>query len=236
MVMKKKISSSASRDKICKFCNKGFSNDNTLSAHMCVKKRRYADQNAPGSLLGFRIFQMFHELTSNSKDPKSVIDFINSKFYLGFVKFARYVISINPFAADDFIRYVIMNGIGLSDWPKDSTYQDFLVQYIKKEPPERAVERTIAELSLWAEENGKTIQDFFNEVSTIEAVFLIKTGRISPWVIYLSTNGDGLLNRMSTEQISMVSGIIDPNKWNLIMHNKIDDSKFIKQVLQDSGI
>ena len=43
--MTKQLKTSLENNLTCKWCNKTFMSERTLSAHMCVKKRRWADKD-----------------------------------------------------------------------------------------------------------------------------------------------------------------------------------------------
>ncbi len=236
MASKPKTSIVRSRDNICKFCKKGFSSERTLAAHMCVKKRRFADKDAPGSMLGYRVFQRFYELTSRKSEPKSVYEFIDSSHYNAFVKFARYMVDLNPLVPDQFIDYVITNGIKMKDWDKPSIYDKFLGEYIRKEPVKRALERSIIEMDKWAQENNTEFTNFFEYVHPVEAVYLIKSGRISPWIIYISDNSSKLLSSFNQEQVKMLANIMDVNLWNFVFHKKVDDVKYARDIISAAGL
>lgn len=233
---KKSKKSSLNRDNMCKFCKKGFSSEKTLSSHMCVKKRRFTDKDTPGARLGFRVFQRFYELTTQSKKPKAVMDFIDSTYYNDFVKFGRNLVEINPLAPDQFIDFVIKNGIKLKSWTAPYVYETFLSEYIKKEPAEKAVERTIVEMDAWATMHDTEFKYFFRDVSEVEATYLIKSGKISPWILYLADSSELLLSRLNEEQGAIISTAIDPTTWHKIFQRKIDDVKFVKDVISKAGL
>ena len=123
-----------------------------------------------------------------------------------------------------------------SDWRKDFVYESFLQELMNKEPADRALERTLLTMSEWANANGTTFDKFFEEVTTNEATHIIRAGRISPWVLYLSESAGSLLGRMSSEQGVMIQEIINPNIWKGRFHNKPDDVQFVLEVLEAAGI
>ena len=41
--------------------------ERTLAAHMCIKKRRWADKDLTHTRLGYRVFQMFYEMNTTAK-------------------------------------------------------------------------------------------------------------------------------------------------------------------------
>ena len=91
----------------CKYCKKKFHKEITLTTHMCVKKRRHMEIDSPASRFGFRTFQRFYELTSTNKKPKTTQDFIDSDFYIDFVKFGNHLANLRPVYPDKFIEFVI---------------------------------------------------------------------------------------------------------------------------------
>lgn len=220
----------------CKFCNKTFAQEKTLASHMCPKKQRHTDKDSFGSRFGFRVYQRFYALTTSAKTPKSFDDFVDSTYYLSFVKFGRYIAQLSPIDPDSFVDFVIKNGVKLKDWQSEFVYETYLADLLKKEPAERGVERTFIFLNEWAEENNCKYNDFFGVVSPTEATYLIKTGRISPWLLYLAETAEPLFERLNEEQYKIIEPIIDPTEWSKKIKKNEDDVAFIKQLLQSAGM
>jgi len=220
----------------CKFCNKTFKTDKTLASHMCPRKRRMAEKDNLSSRLGFRVFQRFYELTTKSIKAKTFDEFIRSSYYTDFVKFGRYLGHKDAIDTERFIDFVIKNGVKLRDWRKAFVYETFLQELMNKEPVERALERTLIALQEWATDNETTYNKFFEYVTTTEATHIIRSGRISPWVLYLSESAGELMGRMSSEQGEMIQSIINPSVWQARFHNRQDDVKFVVDVLDKAGL
>ena len=231
-----KSKASLVRNNICKFCNKGFSSEKILISHMCVKKRRYKDKDTPGARIGFRVFQRFYELTTSSKNLKTEVDFINSRYYISFVKFGRYLIQLNSFETNGFIDFLIMNSVPLKVWENEEVYEQYLKMYVKKELPEKAFERTINTMVKWGKENNDMYNNFFKNANTIEATFLIRSGHISPWILYLSSAADDLFSRLSNDQGELIERAIDPEYWEQIISSKKEDVKFIVNILEKAKL
>lgn len=220
----------------CKFCDKKFHKETTLLTHMCVKKQRHMDINSTGSRFGFRAFQRFYTLTTNSKSPKSIDDFIRSDFYIDFAKFGNHLSVLKPLYMDQYIDYVIRNGVKLKDWTKDFVYDVYINDLLQKEPAQSATERTIVEIMEWCEKNKVEFKNFFTTISANEAAYLIKTGRISPWVLYLSTTGGDLMFRFNEDHSKIIGEIIDPGIWARKFKKAEDDVLYIKGILEQVGI
>lgn len=220
----------------CKFCKKGFSSERTLANHMCKNKKRFADKDNPQSRLGFRIFQRFFELTTHSKKPKTFEDFITSSYYTGFVKFGRHLIGIGPIDTELFVDFVIKNGVKLKDWDKDHVYDAFVDDFVKREPVEKALERSIIFMDKWTQDKGLELKDFFREITTNEAVYVINRGKVSPWVLFIAESAAELLGELNDEQYGMIESKIDPMFWQKKLTNNKDDVSFAKEVLSGSGL
>lgn len=216
----------------CKFCKKKFVQEKTLASHLCVKKQRFADQNAMGPKMGLRVYQRFYEYTTNASKPRTLMDFIESSYYIGFVKFGRHLADLNPINIEMFVDYVIKNSIPLKDWTKDKIYETYLDDMMTREPPEKGLERTVLFIESWTQKNDCQFNEFFTTIAPTEATHLIRAGWISPWVLYLSGTAGSLFERMSTEQMAMISTMIDAETWAQRMTSNSEDRLFIQQALK----
>jgi hypothetical protein len=220
----------------CKFCGHSFAKETTLTKHMCVKKRRYMDIDATGPRFGFRAFQRFFELTTNSKKAKTHQEFIESPYYIDFVKFGNHLALLKPIHADQYIDFVVKGGLKLKDWTKDFVYDVYIQDLIKKEPPTSAADRTITEIMEWCKDNNTQFNEFFIKINPNEAAHLVRTGRISPWVLYLSSTGENLVNRFTEDHANIINEIIDPGYWMKKFKKNNDDVEYIKSILEQAGL
>jgi|TARA_B110000503_G_scaffold95066_1_gene143160 hypothetical protein len=216
----------------CKWCEKSFRSERTLSAHMCVKKRRFADKELTHVRLGYRVFQMFYELNTTASKSKSAEDFIKSQYYEGFVKFGRACIVNEYLRPEKFAEWLIKEGKKLADWSKDKLYDEYLLVYVKKEPGLKALERSIIYLTKWAEENNDDWTNYFAKVTPARAVHDIRSAKISPWVLYLSSGGGDLLTRFNDEQVKMIEDVIDATFWMKVFAKNKEEVQEVKHTCE----
>ena len=224
------------QNNVCKFCSKAFHKESTLATHMCVKKQRHMDLDSSGSRFGFRAFQRFFEITTHSKRTKSKEEFIESPYYLDFVKFGNYVALLKPVHLDLFVDFVIRNGVKLKDWTSEHTYKVYIVDLTKKEPAESATDRTITYIIEWCEENKVEFSKFFSSITANEGAYLISTGKISPWVLYLSGTGEGLMDKFNEDHSKMIGDIIDPGFWMQKFRRETNEVDYIRSLLEQAGL
>ena len=220
----------------CRWCKKSFKSETTLAVHMCVKKRRFADKEMSHIRLGHRAFQMFYDLNTSAKHPKTMEDFILSPYYESFVKFGR-ACQVNEWLQpEQFTEWLIKTGVKLKLWISDAQYDKFLKEYVKKEPGLKALERTVIYMAKWGEENNKDWQSYFVNVSPSRAVYDIRSGKVSPWVLYLSDTGGTLLERFNDEQVKMIQDNIDPPFWMKLFKKNKDEVAEIKETCERANL
>ena len=89
----------------CKFCNKTFGSEHTLIAHMCEPKRRWTNRNDKNVQLAFRCYQHFWRITSSTmKTERNYEDFMTSKYYTAFVKFANYLSDVYVSSIENYVE------------------------------------------------------------------------------------------------------------------------------------
>jgi hypothetical protein len=115
-------------------------------------------------------------------------------------------------------------------------YETYIEDLVKREPAVSATERTIEEIMNWCDKNNANFNDFFKIVNANEAAYLIKTGKISPWVLYLAGTGDNLMSRFNEDHAKMIGAIIDPGSWMKKFKKQEDDVSYIKEVLEQAGL
>ena len=143
---------------------------------------------------------------------------------------------MKPISIDVFIDFVIINGLKIKDWTKEYVYDQYIDDLIKKEPADNAVERSILTMGEWAQANNVTVDEFFYKISANEAAFIIRRGRLSPWVLYLAETADSLMQSFTEDHAKMIGGLIDSAVWHKKFKTNPDDVEFISSVLSSAGI
>ena len=107
-------------------------------------------------------------------------------YYTAFVKFGSYCIDPKIDDVPEFTTWLLQNNIQLDRWCSDRNFNKWIKERLKQETVDRAVERTVLSLQEWGENNENSWNNYFDAVPPTSAVFLICSGKISPWVLYAS--------------------------------------------------
>jgi hypothetical protein len=221
---------------ICQYCKKGFMKENTLAVHICEQKRRALARTEKHVVLGYDTYNRFYKRTQNFKGDKTYDEFARSPYYNAFVKFGSFVSNVNPLYPDRFMDYVVTSGVKLDHWCRDELYDKYVVDLIKTETVETALQRSITHMMSWGEDNQAQWNHYFLYVSLSRATYDIKDGKISPWLVLNSANGKSMIRKFSDEQLNAVNVIMDVPFWLNKFKKLPADIELVKQVIRESNI
>ena len=219
----------------CGYCNKEFTREKTLSVHVCEPKRRHLSKNEKHVQLALLTYQRFYEISQKQKN-KTFDDFVSSPYYNAFVKFGSFMSNANPIYPEKFIDFVIKSGVKLDHWCRDELYDTFLIEIIKIEPADGAIQRTIQTMMDWADDKEAAWNHYFSYVNLNRATHDIKEGKISPWMLLQSRAGKEMLKNMNDEQLAIVGDIINPQFWLSRFKKLPADVALVKDVIKEAKI
>lgn len=220
----------------CTHCNAKFMKEKTLIVHMCEQKRRHLARTEKHVQVGFQAYLRFYQLVQKQDKLKTYDDFAKSPYYNAFIKFGSFVHNVNPLYPDQYIDYVVKSGVKLDHWCRDGLYEQYVLHLVKTEPVETALQRSIGHMMDWAETNSSVWNHYFDYVSVNRAVFDIKDGKVSPWIVLNSTRGKKLLSNFNDEQLTAIGSTIDPEFWVKKFKKNADDVELVKQVVKEANL
>jgi len=220
----------------CEHCGKKFAKEKTFLVHVCEKKRRFLARGEKHTQMALITYQKFYEIAQKGKNPKTFEDFINSPYYNAFIKFGSFCVNTQPILPEKFIEYVVTSGVKLDHWCRDELYDKYLVELIKNEPADGAIQRTIQSMMNWADEKDAEWEHYFLYVNLNRAANDIKQGRISPWLILNSRGGKRMLGNMNDEQLEIVGSLVDPMYWKKRFTSRPADLELCKDIINEANI
>jgi hypothetical protein len=229
--MKKFSKPPADKPHQCKFCGQCYAREKTLMNHICEYSRRWQNRDDKYVKIGFSAYQEFHKTRMRARKPKEYTDFIYDQFYIAFTKFGRHCLQINCINVDKFIEFVLRSEVPIDDWTLDRVYEIYVREWItRNEPADVAMERSILLMKQWAIDTGHPWKEFFNLISSERAVQLIRTGRLSPWILLTCKSAKQLFTRMDPESLQAVEKFIQTNVWADKLKNNPGDVRWLKSV------
>ena len=220
----------------CPYCGKEFTRERTLQVHMCEPKRRHLQKDEKWVINAFMVYQRFYQIHQNNSKEKTYTDFCDSAYYNAFVKFGRFMMHINPLYPEKYIDYVILSKIKLDHWARDDLYESYLIDTLKVEPVEAALQRSIATMMDWAVEQNAQWSDYFRLANTNRAVQHIQQGKISPWLLLGCNAGKRMLKSLNDEQLQMTERFINPSFWLSKLKSYPADHMLVQDTAKEAKI
>lgn len=225
-----------SKPYICQYCKHGYTKESTLAVHVCEQKRRALAKSEKHVIMAYDTYNRFYRKTQHAKQDKTYDEFARSPYYNAFVKFGSFMSNVNPLYPERFMDYVVTCGVKLDHWCRDEVYDSYVVDLIKKESVETALQRSLSHMMTWGEDNKAQWNHYFLYVSLSRATYDIKDGKISPWLVLNSANGKTMLKKFNDEQLHAINTIMDLPFWLNKFKKMPADVELVKQIVKESNI
>jgi len=231
-----KIKRSMSSNFECGYCGKTFTKEKTLAVHVCEKKRRHQSRNEKHVQSALLAYQKFYEHAQRTAKPKTFDEFVSSPYYNAFVKFGSFVVNAKPINPTHFIEWVVKSGVKLDHWCRDALYDRYLLDFVKQESADGAIQRTFTTMLEWGQQNDTPFEHYFLYANLNRITHDVKEGLISPWVLLNCSSGKKALTNLNDEQIEIISTILDPDYWRATFQRKVADLELVKEVIKEGNI
>jgi len=99
-----------------------------------------------------------------------------------------------------------------------------------------ALERSIITMMEWADENNSQWNHYFNYVSLNRAIYHIKDGKVSPWLILNCKSGKQMMGKFNDEQLEIIYNVMDPQHWARRFQKQVNDVETVKEVVKESNL
>lgn len=220
----------------CDFCNRHFTREHTLVAHLCEPKRRHLQRDDKAVQIGFMAYQQFWLRSMHRKMPPDYVKFAKSTMYLAFVRFGRRVIELHAINPMGFVEFLLRNQTKIDEWTNPTRYISYVRELTKAEQAVDAIERNFKLMQRWASDTSQDWHEFFYRIEPSLAVLWIISGRISPWILFTASSAHDLFDRLTVEQVNMAEQVIDREFWQIKMKRHEDEVTLIRSMLAENGI
>lgn len=219
----------------CNYCQRDFLRESSLLNHACKQKSRVLAREERAVQIGLQAYKSVMEREQGGSKTKTWEDFESSQFYTAMVKFGNYVININAVAPEAYLRYLVKNNKKIDrDWCSDKTYDQYLLEYLRREPAKDAVARSIETMA--AQEGLAEYAGYFRYVNENKICHAIAKGKISPWAVYLSSSGDQFLSKLNQDQQRIVEPYLEREFWARKFNDFPADAAWCADLLSKAGL
>lgn len=219
----------------CRWCDREFRRESSLSVHVCEPKRRQQERDEVGVQLGLQAYLRFYEITQGSARLKTFDDFAASAYYRAFVRFGRHCQAIRAINVPRFTDWVIRQNKKVDHWCHDAVYAEYLLEHTRAENVSDALARAIEHAMTWSETHQYPAHDYLRFGNDNAICHAVTTGRITAWVLYNSDSGQEFLGRVNSEQVGMIWNWIDSDIWQRRFRDYPADAAYAREILTQAG-
>lgn len=217
----------------CEYCGKEYARAASLEVHTCSKKQRALQKHEKRVRYGFEAYKRFLRLSCGRRDEPTYEEFADSQHYTVFVKFGSYISNVRPLYPEKYIDYVVTSGKRVKDWTNDDLYEKYVIDLVHREPADVALERSLKTMIEWAEKNKSVWNHYFNYVNQEVAVWHIRDGKISPWLVLNTTKGKTFLSKLDDSQLKLIYTVINPDVWKTKFKRSQKDVETVKLLAKE---
>jgi hypothetical protein len=215
----------------CDFCKREFLRETTIAKHICESKRRWLDKDLQGNRIGFQSWLQFYKKNTATKKAKTYEDFIKSAYYIAFVKFGNYCVSVNVINVSRYVDWLLKNQIKIDNWYSDTSYTKYLIEYLRHEDAYDAIHRSVETCMNLAKDDNILPHDILRYGNVNRICYAITTGKISPWMLFQSDSGVKFLDNLNPDHVKLIIDYINPEQWALKFKREKELTAQIKDVL-----
>jgi len=208
--------------------------ENTMMKHLCETKRRWQDRDKHGNRIGHSAWVQFYSKHTR-KAKRDYMDFAKSAYYTAFVKFGNYCVDAQVMNPSRYVDWLLKNQVSIDTWNRDTVYTKFIIDYLRTEDPLDAIARSI-ETTISLSENDRILsKDVLRYGNRNKICFEITKGKISPWMLYHSDSGVGLIESLDATQQKMILDYINPEQWAIKFKRSNNIINEVKELLKVAG-
>jgi hypothetical protein len=139
--------------------------------------------------------------------------FLNSKLYTSFFKFAQFAIKTHVPNTEQYIKFMVREDIPPTIWTNDQIYGEYLKYLDRGADPFKQAEATTLFAMDLAEDIGCSTGEIFDNITPNEIILFLQQRRLSPWILLHSRKFMEFAAAAPMEQQQQISAIVKPGSW-----------------------
>ena len=211
----------------CKFCDTGFVNEDRFIKHECKQMRRDAEIRTPVGMSALNYYKIW--MTGKKRMTPNAEQFLNSKLYTTFVKFAKFAVKSGIPNTEQYIKYMIRQEVDPVIWTNDEMYGNYLQYLDRGTDPYKQAATTVSFIEKVADALECETGDIFNSLTPNDVIVMLQQRRLTPWILLHSAKFRAFIQSAPGEQQKQMGAIIKPQNWT---QRRKDNPKAV-QVMKD---
>lgn|SRR5690625_4016333 len=222
----------------CKYCSITFATEDGYDKHVCRYMERYVYvKTTPTGISAYNYYLTWLRLKGRSVRYIDEHTFIHSTQYNHFINFINMCNERGVPTKESYIRVMMDIGILPQFWTRDEVYSAFLEEYDVHIDPVKQIDISHSTILQLSEAMECETSEFFDNIDVDIFFTLLKTRKISPWLLLLSNKFRiFLFGRATSTERSYVQKYINPKKWEKIFTEHSNVTELAAETVAVLGI
>lgn len=201
----------------CKYCLRSFKREKSFKKHACTVMKRYIIARTPTGITAFEDYKKWIKTKGHIAHDLDV--FVNSSFFVSFIKFAAFTRKIALPSKLKFIEYMVSKNIYPKDWSSETVYKHYIAQYESILTPDEQAAVTIDTIFELARIFECDSTEIFNYIEPSSLIQIVQAKKLSPWILLFSHKFLNYVKiEMGVERRVLLGNIIDYKRWGDIFN------------------
>lgn len=219
----------------CQFCSKSFAREDRYLAHECKLMKRDHEFKTPVGQAAWGFYQRW--LKSQRKTVPSPDTFLSSKFYMSFIKFARFSQQVQLPDVDAFIQLMKDKDFSPVMWTTHEVYTRYIEHLDRTSTPLKQAKTSVDTICRYAEDHRIDTSQFFDTLNAGELIDLLSKRKLSPWLLMFSVKFKEMyISRSTSEQKIKIDTFFRNGYWKKKLEKHSQDKELLKKYVQELGL
>lgn len=217
----------------CEYCRLDFKRQVNFEKHECNAMEKFNYLRTPQGQAAFHYYKEWLKLSKHNGSIKEDT-FLSSRYFTSFQKFMDYSNKMMLPNKTAFIKYMISLNMQPSSWSNDEVYVKYIENLDQSFTPSEQAEETVKTLYELSRIFECKVNEVFLYLEAGDCVRLLKTRKLSPWVLLLSSLFYSYMQtKLSLEQQNIIQSVINPLLWRNKFENAKNDVIYMKEIVKE---
>ena len=195
----------------CSFCDTGFVNEDRYIKHHCKQMKRDEEIRTPVGMAALNYYKLW--MTGKKRITPNAEQFLKSKLYTSFVKFAKFAVKAGIPNIEQYIKFMIRQDVDPVIWTNDAMYGNYLQYLDRGSDPYKQADATVVFIEKIADALECSTEEIFDLLTPTDVIVMLQQRRLSPWILLHSSKFREFLEKAPTDQRIQILSIVKPRAW-----------------------
>lgn len=197
--------------------------------------KREKELQTPQGQAALNYYQLW--MRTEKRNPPSAAAFMTSRFYRTFMNFVEFSKRVDLPKPEKFIWLMVQKKYSPTMWATDDAYTTYLEFLDRKTSPMEQVALSIDTLLAIVDKQGIESSEVFNALSVQDIIHMLRTRRLSPWLLLRSKKFKQLYTTSTTmDQRLVIDNLIRPEYWGDKLNDHANEVASIDKIVAEMGI